>query len=508
MLFDARFIPTNQEIHTDICIIGAGAAGISIAKEMSESQLSVTLLESGGLSFDKATHFLNAGTGEGDARVGKPEYPLVSRLRFFGGSTNHWGGWCRPLDNIDFEKQSWNQYSGWPFSANDMEPYYSRACQYCEIQPFDYQPSDWEVSEHPFILINNEKNITTRVYHYSPPTRFGQIYRDTLLKATNVNVYLYANVTNIQPNHNVDTVSYVEVRCLTQNHFKVHAKYYILATGAIENARILLNSNKVQKEGLGNGTDLVGRNFMEHPHLDVGRICLFPQWNWTLYDSNYAFHTHQSSVLKHPIRGTLCLSENLKKKHHLLNMSMHVEAFSYPTSEKRTMDQMVCETMHHINQLTASQKAPTSPFYGELYVRSEQEPNEENRIVLTEEKDPLKQQRIKLKWKLGTNDKRSIRESLFLLAKELGTLGYGRVQDRIDDLWPDRVDHGNHHMGTTRMDTSSQQGVVDKNCQLHGVSNLFVAGSSVFPTSGFANPTLTIVALAVRLADHIKLLTK
>lgn len=247
MITDARSLPKNTEIDTDVCVVGAGAAGITLARELSGQSFSVCLLESGGLEFQEDTQSLYAGEN-----VGLPYNLANERLRFFGGTTNHWGGYCRPLDDIDFKVRDWIPNSGWPFDKAHLIPYYERALKICQLgEPYTFDVADWESEETPRLpFIGNR--VVTKLFRLSPPTRFGRVYRNEISRSGNISTYLHANAVEIETDENARTVTRLRVASLEGNSFWVSAKLFILATGGIENPRLLLNSNKRQSVGLGN----------------------------------------------------------------------------------------------------------------------------------------------------------------------------------------------------------------------------------------------------------------
>jgi choline dehydrogenase-like flavoprotein len=257
-------VPDGTIIETDIAIIGAGAAGITIARELIGKDIAVTLIESGGLDFEPETQALYEGES-----VGVPYALDTSRLRYFGGSTNHWGGWCRPMQPIDFEERDWVPHSGWPIAYDDLVPFYIRANEVAQVGPFRFNDADWwsdDGKNQTLPLPGGE--VTTRWFEYSPPTRFGQVYRKAIDNAPNIKTYLHSNVLEIIPDETAKTVKRLTVGTLSGVRFEVRPKLVILATGGIENPRMLLLSNSVEKAGLGNTHDVVGRYFMEHPHID------------------------------------------------------------------------------------------------------------------------------------------------------------------------------------------------------------------------------------------------
>ena len=505
MFIDGRQVPDGTVIETDIAVIGAGAAGITIARELRNGEASVTLIESGGFDFDPDVQDLYAGES-----VGVPYTLDTSRLRYFGGSTNHWGGWCRPLEPIDFEQRDWVPHSGWPITRADLDPYYRRANEVCQIGPFIYDDAK-AFSEggrvHPLDLPGGE--VMTRWFEYSPPTRFGWVYRPDIEKAANIRAYLNSNVLEIVPDETASRVERLRVGTLTGRRFEVRPKLVILATGGIENARMLLASNSVEKAGLGNGRGLVGRFFMEHPHIE--RPCEIIITNPDFVAPYYQDYTKSAGAR---IRGVFMFTADYLRKNRRLGTVMTF----YKAKEIRT-DSEVRENdpdstrnvepgLAGLMRSTTSD-APQSPLLAMRYgtgCATEQAPNPDSRITLSAEKDALGLNRTKLDWKLSAADRANLRRNLVTLARAFGSWGEGNVRVLFPerDRWDEAEGWGNHHMGTTRMADDPRKGVVDANCRVHGVENLYVAGSSVFTTSATVNPTLTIVALAIRLADHVQ----
>jgi choline dehydrogenase-like flavoprotein len=513
MLVDARTVPESTTIDTDVCIVGAGAAGITLAEEFVGAGFRVTLLESGGFEFDEKTQDLYRGDTVGF------HVPLnVMRLRYFGGSTNQWGNYCRPLDEIDFEARDWVPDSGWPFKKSELDSYYQRAQKICQLGPFAYNAAFWQSRTSPPLPFIGNRVVTAIFQVREPAIRFGMVYRKEIVNAGNISTFLYANVLNIETDNTARMVTRLRVGCLQGNRFSVGAKYFILATGAIENARLLLLSDNVIKAGLGNQNDLVGRFFMSHaicsPALFLPSDPLVPA---TLYINA------KPAMNNLRVTGHLTLSPKTQREHKLLGFNAVLSPvyiartglFSLKRLIEREFDSLTRDLRNIISDMDGVAKAtywkivkgviPVDAYA--LTTAIEQSPNPESRVTLCSERDALGKQRIRVNWQLRAVDRRSLRRSLEILASELGRAGLGRLRidlNNHDESWPDVVRDAGHHIGTTRMHLDPKQGVVDENCRVHGVSNLFLAGSSVFPTSGHANPTLTLIALALRLADHVK----
>lgn len=483
MIVDARHVPNDSVIDCDVCIVGAGAAGITIAREFLGRPLQVVLLESGWLTPDAKTQSLYAG-----AVTGRPYFDLESaRSRYFGGTTNLWTGECRPLDAQDFEPRDWVPDSGWPFGLDELLPFYRKAQSVCQLGAYGYTADDWRGHGVRPMAIESGR-VQTYAFQYSPPTRFGEVYRNEVRNAPNVVTYLGANVVDLETPESPQRVRAVRVVCLAGTSFRVGARVFILATGGIENARLLLLSDRVHSAGLGNGNDLVGRYFMEHIYLDAAAEIRAPR------GAISAFYTAGHWVEGRRLRGILGLTPEVRRRERLTN---YCGVIVEPNPSLLTRLR---------NGIADIRGRPTLRTY---FVKNvmEQAPNSESRVTLGQDRDRLGCRRTVLRWRLSAVDKSTAHRAHAILSEELTRSGVGQMTSSMGseaDPWPTSVRGARHHMGTTRMHVDPRRGVVDADCRVHGVANLYVAGSSVFPTSGAANPTLTIVALALRLAHHLQ----
>jgi choline dehydrogenase-like flavoprotein len=480
MLLDARQVDRDATLEADLCVVGAGAAGITLARALAATPLRVVLLESGGLEPHAPTQALYRG------RVfGRNYFTLDScRTRQLGGSTNCWRGMCRPLDALDFEERDWLPGSGWPFGAELLRPYYERAQQVLRLEGFDYAGARWASAGRPPLPFAGDE-IETRVFQVAAH-RFGELYRAELERAPNLRTLLFANAVGFETDPEGRAVQGVRVACLDGNRFRVRARANVLACGGIENARLLLASQ------LGNAHDLVGRHFMEHPHVVAG----------VLLPSSEAlplglYRAHASGRVQ--VAGYLTSSEALRRRERLLAWC----AFLAQEVELPEFEQGLARVVREIDGAAGGPAARAIFLTSEL----EQAPNPASRVRLIEERDALGLPRVQLEWRLSAVDKQSARRHQEILGAALGRAGLGRLQILLSEderAWPEDLGGGRHHMGTTRMHADPRRGVVDADGRVHGLANLYVAGSSVFPTAGAANPTLTIVALALRLAEHLR----
>jgi choline dehydrogenase-like flavoprotein len=507
---DARTLPNDTLIEGDVCIVGAGAAGISLALEWVGTRHRVILLEGGGFDFEPALQDRYRG-----AIVGQPYFPLDrARLHFFGGTTNHWAGFCAPYDPIDFETREWVPYSGWPMSRATLDPYYARAQQIVELGPYEYELPYWaardaELRELPL----DPATVWTKMWQFSPPTRFGIRYRDAVLNSTNVHLFTYANVCDIELTDDATAVAQLHTRSVGEGRQRVRAQHYVLACGSIQNARLLLASNRQTSAGVGNAHDLVGRYFMEHLELPAAELVMARAESHKLYALNWG-HTRA--------RGELALTPAAQRRLRVLNATFELQPGAASGELRSTFQEFPPELLDQFmerERRVASGEIERSPppvvessaeRWFTLRTRSEQAPNPQSRVRLARDTDALGMPRVELDWQLTELDKRSIRRLCEALGREFGRAGLGRVRildwliDGDDARWPPFLSGGWHHMGTTRMHENPRQGVVDADCRVHGVANLHVAGASVFPTGGAANPTLTLIALTLRLSEHLK----
>jgi choline dehydrogenase-like flavoprotein len=492
MLIDCRELNSDQLISCDICIIGAGAAGITIAKSYLSSNLSVCLMESGDFKADTETQNLYKGWTEFNGEPKKESYLHGSRLRYFGGSTNHWAGWCRPLDPIDFKKKDWVNYSGWPIDESDLKPYYSRAAETVEIDPFKEYTDDGRGYSGEDAIINSA-NMCSKHFHFSPPTRFGTRYRQELIDAENIKVCINANAQTISLHENGDHVNHVRFETLTGVRFKVQAKVTVVATGGVENARLLLLSNNIQKNGIGNSHDQLGRYFMDHPHYPHAANILLSKT-----PNNVATYDRSKNNNRVSLLG---FTDQMQQDNHLLNTAMQIVTPRNNPAEVK----IAAGVISLFDAMRTGRGKDNAPFLAQLEIISELNPDPENRILLDNEVDRFGLQKSRLILNLTEQHLDTVTKSIELFAIELARISNGRLRIGFSKDKPTRNYYpANHHSGTTRMSTHPASGIVNADCRVHGVSNLFIAGSSVFPTTGFANPTFTIVALAQRLSDHIQ----
>ena len=524
---DARLLH-GTSIETDVAIVGAGAAGIALAMEFAAGPVRVALIEAGDFAHRHTTQFLYLGEN-----IGRRNYSTsFSRFRRFGGSTTRWGGQCRPLDPVDFEVRAGMQHSGWPFDYAYLEQYYRRAQRFCMLERYDYDPAGWLESFGGPLRVSSDL-LQTRIYQFSHPTDFGHVYREGLRAARNIDVYLNANLVEIRTDPDARRVTGLALATLHRGQLEVRARHYVIACGGIENARLLLASRGARPTGLGNENDLVGRYFMDHPYFFPG---YFHPARRDLDRSLYVIEGYEQVGSQQKVHAAISLSDAVLRQERLNGASVYLirrprykAVAAYSSTGGSALNHLL-EVLRHRDhpdgRLGQDLRDVASDFKNAgrtaldrvrgvirtddvlaLRVVLETTPCRDSRVTLGDRRDFLGMPRVRVNWRVNEEDKRGYERLMAVLRSELPRLGLGRLVEhglRDEDGWPKSMLGGKHHMGTTRMHADPARGVVNADCTVHGMSNLHIAGSSVFPTGGYANPTLTIAALAIRLADALK----
>ena len=511
-----------EVLEADVAIAGAGAAGITMASALVKRGFRVLLLESGGLDYEPETADLNRGEN-----IGQDYYELEnSRLRFFGGTTAIWGGRCAELDAIDFERREWVPHSGWPFAKDELQPWYAAARKLFDIPGGTQEPGSYG-------LLDRLGTGDVKVRHWwfdNAFDRFGLAKNKHLVEHPSPVVALHATVREIVPSPDGNSVVHFLVRAGSGKLHRARARTYILAAGGLENARILLASNSVVQTGVGNGHDLVGRFFMEHPHARGGRLV-----GASVPRVLNAFR--RRSLASATTAPLITLADEAQKREESLNSALTVAARP-PAGGRQALSKKAYEIIKHktaptdqgralwrayrrlgravkgLGPLVAAGRCKLGQHELALIIRAEQAPNPDSRVQLIGEADSTGMPRISLDWRMNSQDVESVSALVGAFGRECERTGIGRVEAAdwlqnggstwvTDPLISAHPLGGYHHMGTTRMADDPKQGVTDRWGQVHGVGNLYVAGSSLFPTGGWANPTLTIVALALRTADRL-----
>ncbi len=519
---DARDFPAGKMLPCDILIVGGGAAGLTLALELAGRHENVIVLEAGGECARRRSqrHFEGAYTSPLKGR------PLAtSRWRALGGSTLRWTGQCGRMTRADFEHRPWVANSGWPFGLAQLKPYYERAEDLLGLGSF---------SEDTTLAVDGAGNPTLLLHEFRFPEErnFAARFGSELEIARNIQIIVNAMAVEIETDADARHVDSVRVDNGLGIRFKITARKIILAAGGIENARLLLCSRNVSKEGLGNTQDNVGRYFMDHPYFsaavtglgDANRICP----DSTIDDYEKIFDRQVIKVIQ--------FDTDWAQKQELVNCGILLIGRERFKANPSYLSPAV-DNLHSLLELIRESRfgdretkrllarvSTSVPSILAAYLRSlrpgerrrdratfrstlEPVPDRNSRVRLSTKKDQFGLPLVDIDWRLGDLEYRSLVKIHEILASELADNGAGHVELRLEPDpktgWPEPLQGGRHCIGTTRMHTSPQLGVVDANCKVHGITNLYVTGSSVFPTASYVNPTLTILALAIRLADQI-----
>jgi choline dehydrogenase-like flavoprotein len=546
VISDLVELSARQSIESEICIIGGGAAGITVAQALIGRGIDVLLLESGGLKPEPRTQQLYAGEVS-DERLHSP--PDRYRQRRFGGTTTIWGGRCMPFDTIDFEPRDYVPHSGWPFGLETLLPYYPEANRLCEAGRFAYLADEAFLTSLPALMagFDSPDFSTDTLERFSCPTDFGRRYGGRLAADARIRVLLHANVTSIRLDENGGSVSELWVRDLHGKTVSVRARYFVLAAGGLEIARLLLSNRDVQSQGIGNDHGVVGRYYMCHIAGTIGRIKIGGPTTNVSYGYNVSdegVYCRRRIALRAEAQRTHRLGNFVARLHHprisdpahhnAVLSSLFLAKFAIPYEYGRRLhggdSASLGNWMRHIGNVAAtpldaaefawqmlSKRKFAERKFPSIIIRSrrnlysldfhaEQQPNPSSRVQLGDRLDELGVPQLKIDWRYTAGDVDTVSRSLALLAAAFRRSGVGTFEydpDVVETEMTRYGAYGGHHIGTARMGSDPHMSVVNADCRVHGVRNLYIASAATFPTSSQANPTLTIVAMALRLATHL-----
>jgi choline dehydrogenase-like flavoprotein len=477
----------------DVAVVGAGAAGITLALELEKSGLSVVILEGGYRDFTE----LSQDRYKGEVSAGPGfKYPDLDvwRLRYFGGTTNHWIGWCRRIEENVFRPRTNDLGDGWPFARADLEDDYQDALEICTLGRDVFDSNELLGGLGIKNVISSNDVLATPVWRFAKELRFGGYYRYRL-QESETPIYFGANCQgfSFEEVEGVTSARKLRIKNDLGVDFELTADCFVLAGGGIENVRQLLVAAEDVKGLL--QSDNLGRGFLEHPHGAVGAVLCGDHAPEDLV----GFTDYPRDIDDTQFKIGLGVNEQLAAERGMINTSFTMEPL-----ESIPEEALHGEALRKLweSSRPSATKSASSHVIG-LYARTEQRWNAESRISLISAKDDLGSKRARLDWRVSDRDVVDIKTSLEMVAKELMKAGFGPVTfgDPADFV---TMEGGGHHLGGARMHESPDLGVVDANLKCHAVDNLYVVGGSAFPTAGFSNPTLTIVALAVRLARTLK----
>ncbi|HEY9643015.1 MAG TPA: hypothetical protein V6C57_21175, partial [Coleofasciculaceae cyanobacterium] len=325
---DLRQFEDNLLIETDICIVGSGPAGLSIAKEFVGTSIQVWIVESGGLDEEPDTQALYEIESVGVPRVMQQD---IIRSRIFGGSSHIWTGRCAPFDPLDFQARPWIPHSGWPINREQLDPYLERAGVNLGLGPHCYDEQLWELfkAPRPTPLLDEQVlkpvfwQFSKSIKEPGQPTRFGRHFMPS--NAPNINVLLHANVTHLNTNETGTCLESIEVSTLENKRGSIKAKAIILCCGGIENARLLLASNRILPNGVGNQNDTVGRFLMDHPGCVIGG---FDTRRSSKVRNRFGQYWLDNAQGRHVYLQGMALSPEIQAKEGLLNCATFLEEYA------------------------------------------------------------------------------------------------------------------------------------------------------------------------------------
>ena len=525
MIIDANTLADSSQYTFDYCILGGGVAGITLANELLASGKTVCIVEGGDETFTMDSQSLYPPA----SKPREYEDPTYDRLRFLGGSSNHWENSTSEFNPSDFATKSWIKHSGWPIDYLDVKPFYARAAEYCGTGTDGYETKYWTEKLGQTDVLLQSGTIRSNIVKSSvPPVHFFVKHGRPLTKASNVSIFKNANLIDLvfdEKSSRVEKIVFVNYSGVKQS---VAANKFVLCLGGIENARYMLIFNEKYKNSLGNSFDNVGRYFMDHPVLRAAKLYPKDKEKFSLFTmrtevgerllngfieiSAEALKAEESSNIRVPLApaSNYVISEGIES-FHVLGSAWEEEALP------DHFGQHIVNVLSDIDMVTEaiSRKTFSSKLFDysedfggyDLPIMIEQTPKHDNRVYLSDELDKLGMKKILIDWTLHDDDIERMWKSLDVLGKELGRLNLGRLKimrEYEHRLRSDKLFFSHHHMGTTRMASSEKNGVVDKNLKVFNTSNLYIAGSSTFPTGSHVPPTLTLTALAIRLAEHLQ----
>jgi choline dehydrogenase-like flavoprotein len=544
---DIRTLPAGTIIDTDLALIGSGPSGMTIARELAGSRIDVLILESGGMELDPAIQQLNTveNVGEPALRRNCPpphrgytgEYEWLNdihafelRNRILGGSSHTWVGKCAAFDAMDLACRPWVPLSGWPITGAELHPYIDRAGYILNLGPNIYDENLRKLLHSPPMDSKFDPCLLRPFFwqfSYSrgaakQPMRFGSEYGK--IDAANIQLLTYATVTEIRTDDAGSRVISLEARSADGGRVSVRPKIVVLCAGGIENARLLLTSDRFNPLGIGNDHDVVGRYLADHPRTVLG---YFSDDRAGVIQERFGFYGLTGPEKLHYYLHGLALSPRLQEREGLVNCAAFVaktHAQDDPWSALRRLAHRSSKSpLRDLKAIAGSPGMLARGAYSRLVRKrgvvhkfdqmrlecmTEQPPNHDSRVSLSATRDRLGVRLARVDWRISAQEITSVARLARAISSEFARTGLPepKLADWIAQDKPELANFSDmaHPAGTTRMGRSPETSVVDENAKVHGVEGLYVAGSSVFPTPGHANPTLMVVALSVRLADHLK----
>jgi choline dehydrogenase-like flavoprotein len=552
MIEDGRRLEEGVTLTADILIVGAGIAGLTLALTLARKapQLSILVTEAGGKRCDfkeQAKYF----AGGSESHPGHPPLELYRR-RMLGGTSSIWGGRCIAMSRDDFLPRPDIGRAGWPIIYEDVAQHYPAALEILEAGANEFHASEAfpNLSETYSQQGRRSGLELDQLERFSPPTDFAKRYAKELDAFPNVKILTNAACVEILTDPSGDKVEGISLRS-DDNIFTAKAHHVVIAAGGLETPRLMLWSRKSRPSGLGNQSNQLGRHYMTHYVGDLGHIRFAKDREPVSVDYS---KSHDGVWC----RRLLMLDEKTRRENRLLNFVIRptIPAISDPAHGSAVLSAAYFSKRflvpEYARRLAAMPVGPgpasKMPWLGHarnlitglpelvrftstwtrqrilprrklpsLFLPSktglypldfnvEEIADAGSRLKLGEDTDQYGMPRLSLSWRVAPNFPRKLLKIYDIFGERLRASGIGEIE--VSELEREQVldrcyAQGGHHMGTARMSGTSSTGVVDQNLQVWGTRGLYVLGSAVFPTCGFANPTLTIVALSLRLAETL-----
>ena len=554
----------------DLVIVGGGPAGITLAREFAGTNVSVLLLESGGLKETADTEALNQVESTGEpgsaAQIEKRKdyhgpqaefwsqetQPYGVRCRALGGSSKAWAGKSAAFDETDFAVRDWVPFSGWPIEREVLDPYLDRAAEWLNLGPNLYDKSFWDAVSFNAPKPHLNDNLLEPFFWQFAKSRINAVdvmrFGEEFARETAENIHVLLNATATKLIEREDgAVSELAFCGPGGETHTARGKRIVLAASGIENPRLLLAS------GIGNQNDQVGRYLMDHPSVRIARV---PKKHTPKTHKRFGFFALNHNGRAHMYMHGLVPSREVQASEKLNNCALFMLEDRAPDDPLEALKRLLKFRSKKVgSDLLALLKSPgmlikafgmkilqsgaTPGFVKNLIVNTvivfnpnfvareflsgglphkllglnidgicEQVPDPESRIMLSDQTDKFGVPLAKIHWKIDANAKRSLARLAEIMREEFIRVGLPEpeledwiVNDKPEDA---TIIDVAHTLGTTRMSADPMTGVVDANCRVHGTENLYVTGGSVLPTSSHVNPTLMLLSLTVRLADHLK----